>query len=138
MGADVIVGFPGETDKQFDNSYEFISSSPLSYLHVFSYSDRKGTFASQFHNKLPPQVIHKRSEILHDLGEQKWEEYLDRFIGKRLDVLIEQKRDKKTNRLCGISGNYIRVILDGEDSLKNKIAPVSIIRRDGSHLLGKT
>jgi threonylcarbamoyladenosine tRNA methylthiotransferase MtaB len=138
IGADVIVGFPGETDKQFDNTYQFILSSPLSYLHVFSYSDRKGTLSSQFPNKVPPQVVHKRSEILHDLGRKKWEEYLDQFIGKTLDVLIEQKRDKKTGKLCGLSGNYIRVLLDGEDSQKNKIIPVSIIQREGNVLIGKT
>lgn len=138
IGADVIVGFPGETDKQFENTYQFILSFPLNYLHVFSYSDRKGTFASQSSDKVPPQIIHKRSEILHDLGRKKWEEYLDRFIGKTLDILIEQKRDKKTNKLSGLSGNYIRVLLDGEDSLMNKIIPVSILLREKNVLVGKT
>ena len=138
IGADVIVGFPGETDKQFENTCQFILSSPLSYLHVFSYSDRKGTVASQFPHKVPPQTIHKRSEILHDLGRKKWEEYLDLFMGKTLDVLIEQKRDKKTGKLTGLSGNYIRVLLDSEDSLMNKIIPISILRRVGNVLVGKT
>jgi len=137
IGADVIVGFPGETDKQFENTCQFILSSPLSYLHVFSYSERKGTSASQFTDKVPPQIIHKRSEILHDLGRKKWEEYLNLFIGKTLDVLIEQKRDKKTDKLSGLSGNYIRVLLDGEDSFMNKIIPVSIIQREGNVLVGR-
>lgn len=137
IGADVIVGFPGETDRQFENTYQFILSSPLSYLHVFSYSDRKGTSASQLSDKVPPEIIHKRSEILHDLGRKKWENYLDLFIGKTLDVLIEQKRDKKTNKLSGLSDNYIQVLLDGEDSLKNKIISVSIIRREGNFLTGR-
>jgi threonylcarbamoyladenosine tRNA methylthiotransferase MtaB len=137
IGADVIVGFPGETDRQFENIYQFISSSPLSYLHVFSYSDRNGTSASQLPDKVSPEIIHKRSEILHDLGRKKWEEYLDMFIGKTLEVLIEQARDKKTNKLSGLSDNYIRVLLDGEDSLKNKIISVSIIRREGNFLIGR-
>ena len=137
IGADVIVGFPGETDKQFENTYRFILSSPLDYLHVFSYSDRKGTVASELPNKIHPQIIHKRSEILHDLGRKKWEEYLDRFIGKTLDVLIEQKRDKKTGKLTGLSGNYIRVLFDGEDSLRNKITAVSILQREKGVLVGK-
>jgi len=137
IGADVIVGFPGETDEQSENAYRFISSSPLNYLHVFSYSDRKGTVASEFPDKVPPHIIHRRSEILHDLGRKKWEEYLDRFIGKTLNVLVEHKRDKKTNKLTGLSGNYIRVLLDGENSLKNKIIPVSIIRREGHILAGE-
>jgi threonylcarbamoyladenosine tRNA methylthiotransferase MtaB len=137
IGADVIVGFPGETDRQFENTCQFILSSPISYLHVFSYSDRKGTVASQFSDKVPPQTIHKRSKILHDLGRKKWEEFLDGSIGKTLDVLIEQKRDRKTNKLSGLSGNYIRVLLDGEDSLMNKIIPISILRRKGNILVGE-
>jgi len=137
IGADVIAGFPGETDEQFENTYQFILSSPLDYLHVFSYSDRKGTSASQVPDKVPPQIIRKRSEILHVLGRKKWENYLEGFIGKNLEVLIEQKRDKTTNRLTGLSDNYIRVLLDGEDSLKNKIIPVSILRREGNVLMGK-
>jgi threonylcarbamoyladenosine tRNA methylthiotransferase MtaB len=137
IGTDVIVGFPSETDEQFENTCQFILSSPLDYLHVFSYSDRKGTSASQIPHKVPPQIIHQRSEILHDLGRKKWENYIEGFIGKTLEVLIEQKRDKKTNKLSGLSGNYIRVLLDGEDSLKNKILLVSIIRREGSVLAVK-
>ena len=137
IGADVIVGFPGETDEQFEKTCQFIFSSPLNYLHVFSYSGRRGTPASQFPNKVSPQTIHKRSEILHDLGRKKWEEYLSLFIGKTLEVLIEQKRDKKTNKLSGLSDNYIRVLLDGEDFLRNKIIPVLILRREGNILIGR-
>jgi threonylcarbamoyladenosine tRNA methylthiotransferase MtaB len=137
IGADVIVGFPGETDEQFENTCQFILSSPLSYLHVFSYSDRKGTVASKLPDKVPPEIIHRRSEILHDLGRKKWENYLDIFIGKTLEVLIEQKRDRKTNKLTGLSDNYIRVLLEGEDSLKNRIISVLILRKEGYFLIGK-
>ena len=63
---------------------------------------------------------------------------MERIMGKTLDVLIEQKRDKKTDKLTGLSGNYIRVLLDGEDSLKNKIIPVLILQREGNVLIGKT
>jgi len=137
IGADVIVGFPGETDRQFENTYQFILSSPLSYLHIFSYSDRKGTISSQLPDKVSPEIIHKRSEILHDLGRKKWENYLEGFIGKTLEVLIEQKRDRKTNKLTGLSDNYIRVLLDGADSLKNRIIPVSILKREENFLVGR-
>jgi threonylcarbamoyladenosine tRNA methylthiotransferase MtaB len=136
IGTDVIVGFPGETDDQFENTHQFIWTSPLNYLHVFSYSDRKGTVASQIPDKVPPQIIRKRSEILHDLGRKKWENYLEGFIGKKLEVLVEQKRDKTTKRLTGLSDNYIRVLLEGEDSLKNKIVSVSILQRKGNFLIG--
>jgi threonylcarbamoyladenosine tRNA methylthiotransferase MtaB len=137
IGADVIVGFPGETDQQFDNTCNFIWSSPISYLHVFSYSDRKGTEASGMPDKLDPQVIHKRSEIMHHLGKEKWIRYIERFVDQRLNVLIEHRRDKETGKLTGLSDNYIRVLLDGDDSLKNQIVPVDITRRIDDKLMGK-
>jgi threonylcarbamoyladenosine tRNA methylthiotransferase MtaB len=137
IGADIIVGFPGETDQQFENTCQFINSSPINYLHVFSYSDRKGTEASAMPNKIEPQVIHKRSEILHDLGKEKWRVYIDRFIGKNLNVLIENRRDRRTDMLTGLSDNYIRVVLEGDDSLKNRIIPAHIIDRHENKLLGR-
>jgi threonylcarbamoyladenosine tRNA methylthiotransferase MtaB len=136
IGADVIVGFPGEIDQQFEDTCRFILSSPVNYLHVFSYSDRKGTAASQMLGKVPPEVIHKRSEILHDLGREKWQSFIDRFVGQRLNVLIENRRDRKTGLLTGLSDNYIRVLLDGDDSLKNTITSVQISQRKDNILLG--
>lgn len=136
IGADVIVAFPGETDEQFENTCEFIRSSPINYLHVFSYSDRKGTEASSMPEKVPPQVIHKRSETMHALGKEKWRGFIQRFIGKRLYVLIENRRDKKTDMLTGLSDNYIRMLLDGDDSLKNRIVSVKVVDRHGNVLLG--
>ena len=135
IGADAIVGFPGETDQQFENTCQFIHSSPVNYLHVFSYSDRKGTKASQMLGKVPPEVIHKRSEILHDLGKEKWQNYIDRFVGQRLNVLIENRRDRKTGLLTGLSDNYIRVLWDGDDSLRNTIVSVQISQREDNVLL---
>lgn len=137
IGADVIVGFPGEKDTQFENTRQFITSSPISYLHVFSYSDRKGTEASSMPDKIEPPMIHKRSEIMHSLGKVKWRGYIDRFMGKKLQVLIENRRDRKTGMLTGLSDNYIRVLTDGDDSAKNRIIPVHIIDRHANKLLGK-
>ncbi|MFH1335820.1 MAG: tRNA (N(6)-L-threonylcarbamoyladenosine(37)-C(2))-methylthiotransferase MtaB [Candidatus Zixiibacteriota bacterium] len=136
IGADVIVGFPGETDQQFENTCQFIRSSPVNYLHVFSYSDRKGTASSRMPYKIPPEVIHHRSGILHDLGKEKWISFIDRFIGQKLDVLIENRKDRKTGKLTGLSDNYIRVLLDGDDSLKNNIISVQISKREDNNLLG--
>ena len=137
IGADVIVGFPGETDEQFENTCKLIKWSCINYLHVFSYSDRKGTIASSMPDKIDPQVIHKRSEILHDLGKVKWRSYINRFIGKELNVLIENRRDRKTGNLIGLSDNYIRVLLDGDDCFRNRIVPVHIIDRHENKLLGE-
>jgi threonylcarbamoyladenosine tRNA methylthiotransferase MtaB len=137
IGADLIVGFPGETDQQFGNTCDFIRSSPISYLHVFSYSDRKGTEASKMSEKVDPQIIHRRSDIMHHLGREKWTAYIEGFIGHRLNVLIEHRRDKKTSKLTGLSDNYIRVLVDGDDSLKNQILPIHIAGTIDSRLLGK-
>ena len=87
--------------------------------------------------KVPPQVIHKRSEILHALGKEKWRGFIQRFVGKRLNVLIENRRDRKTGMLTGLSDNYVRVLLDGEDSLRNRIVSVHIDDRHGNKLLGE-
>lgn len=137
IGADVIVGFPGETDEQFENTCRFIRSSTINYLHVFSYSDRKGTLASAMQEKVDPRIIRRRSEVMHYLGKEKWIGYIDRFVGKKLHVLIEHRRDKKTGKLTGLSDNYIRVLVDGDDSLKNQILPVLITERIDTKLLGK-
>ena len=137
IGADVIVGFPGETDQEFENTCEFIQSIPLSYLHVFSYSDREKTEASALPDKIDPKIIHKRSEILHKVWRQKWESFLDSFVGKELKVLVEKRRDKKTQKLVGLSNNYIRVLLEGDDGLVNNIFTVNSLKREGKFLLGQ-
>lgn len=137
LGADVMVGFPGESEEDFEKTCEFILSSPLSYLHVFSYSDRRGTLASEMKDKLTPQVIHKRSEILHQIGKEKWEKHLERFIGKKMEILVEGTKDKKTGRLIGLTDNYIRVLMEGDDGLKNKILEVKVVKREGKFLIGE-
>jgi threonylcarbamoyladenosine tRNA methylthiotransferase MtaB len=137
IGADVIVGFPGETEEEFQNSCNFISSLPLSYLHVFSYSDRKRTGASLLPDQIPPFVIHRRSQRLHRIGKEKWEKVLDTYIGRELEVLIEKTRDKKSGKLVGLSDNYIRVLLDDDDFLVNQIVPMKIMKREGKFLLGE-
>ena len=136
IGADVIVGFPGEKDEEFDKTLAFIQSIPLSYLHVFSYSDRRGTTAYNLSDKIDPKVIHNRSELLHNVSRKKWEGFLESHIGKALEILLEKRREKKTGRLIGLSDNYIRVLLEGDESLVNRIITVNPLRREGRFLLG--
>ncbi|MGB2698369.1 MAG: tRNA (N(6)-L-threonylcarbamoyladenosine(37)-C(2))-methylthiotransferase MtaB [Candidatus Zixiibacteriota bacterium] len=137
IGADVIVGFPGEKDQGFENTCEFIQVIPLSYLHVFSYSDREGTTSSLLPNKIDPKIIRKRSELLHEIGRKKWETFLDSFVGEELEILVEKRRDKKTQKLIGLTDNYIQVMLDGDDSLVNKILAVNSLKREGKFLSGR-
>ncbi len=137
LGADVMVGFPEEKEEDFEKTCEFILSSPLAYLHVFSYSDRKGTLASEMQDKIEPKVIQKRSKLLHQIGKEIWEKHLNNFMGKKLEILVESNWDKDSGRLIGLTDNYIRVLIDGKDDLKNKILPVKIAEREGKYLTGE-
>ena len=137
IGADVMVGFPGEKEQDFEKTCELALSSPLSYLHVFSYSDRKGTLASDMKDKITPQTIHQRSEILHRIGKEKWEKHLETFAGKEMEILVESDRDKNSGRLIGLTDNYIRILVNGEDKLKNKLLSVKVIDREDKFLTGE-
>lgn len=137
LGADVMVGFPGESEEDFEKTCGFILSSPLSYLHVFSYSDRKGTLASEMKDKLTSQIIHKRSEILHQIGKEKWEKHLETFAGEEMEILVENNRDRSSDRLIGLTDNYVRILVNGDEGLRNKILPVKAVKREGKFLTGE-
>ena len=128
IGVDIMVGFPGETEDAFENSYSLISSLPITYLHVFPFSSRPGTKAARFPNHLSPQTIKARRNRLLDLGRKKKSDFYTKMIGKSLDVLIEAKRDSASGLLKGISSNYVKVLVDGDDSLKNNIVPCQITK----------
>jgi threonylcarbamoyladenosine tRNA methylthiotransferase MtaB len=114
IGADVIVGFPGETDEKFKQTYELIQSLPLSYLHIFPFSKRKGTPASQFPQQVDEGEIKKRAEEMRELGEQKRQAFYRQFLGQELNVLVEDRREKESGRWKGLSRNYIPVLLSHE------------------------
>jgi len=115
IGADVIVGFPGETEERFQQSHQLIDILPLSYLHVFPFSRRKGTPASQFSQQINEGITKRRAEILRELGRRKRLAFYQRFLHQELTVLVEDRRDKKTGRLKGFSRNYIPVLLTPEN-----------------------
>jgi threonylcarbamoyladenosine tRNA methylthiotransferase MtaB len=114
IGADVIVGFPGETEEKFEHTYELIKSLPFSYLHIFPFSKRKGTPASQFPWRVDEAVIKKRAEKMRELGKQKRQAFYHQFLHQELRVLVEDRREKETGRWKGFSRNYIPVSLSLE------------------------
>ena len=126
IGADVLLGFPGETDAQFENTCRLVDASPLTYLHVFPYSARPGTPAASYPDPVPGDVAKKRCAILREIGEKKRHAFAASLVGEPLDVLVEHGRDRKTEKLKGISGNYQTVLLDGDDGLANTIVRVTI------------
>lgn len=126
LGADIIVGFPGETDAMFENTCRLVEELPFTYLHVFSYSPRKGTPAWSMKNDVPRAVKKERNRLLTELGQKKALSFRKRFAGHTLSVLVETSRDPASGRLRGHSENYIPVLLDGGDDLMNRIVPVRI------------
>jgi threonylcarbamoyladenosine tRNA methylthiotransferase MtaB len=115
IGADVIVGFPGETEKKFRHTYGLVESLPFSYLHVFPFSKRKGTPAYQFLQGVDDKEIKKRAEIMRALGKQKRQAYYHQFLNQELSVLVEDRREKGTGRWKGLSRNYIPVLLNNKN-----------------------
>jgi len=126
MGIDVIAGFPGETDEQFNNTLEFLNKIPAAYLHVFPYSQREGTTAAEFDGQLNDAVKKARVKILRALSDEKKKNFYETFIEQTFSVLVEAKRDKKTGALRGFTRNYIPIIFNGDDDLMGKEVPVKL------------
>jgi threonylcarbamoyladenosine tRNA methylthiotransferase MtaB len=114
IGADVIAGFPGESEERFASTCEVIEALPLSYLHVFPYSKRKGTRASIFPEPVGDRVIKRRAERLRELGKEKRAAFYRQFLHEKMAVLIEGRAGKDGNRLKGLSRNYVPVSLSPE------------------------
>ncbi len=138
IGVDTLIGFPGESDRAFENTYSLIEQLPVSYLHVFPFSPRKGTPAYSYPDKVNSNVIRERCQKMRTLGKLKRNVFYNKFKGKTLEILIEGKQKKSTNLLKGITSNYIPVLVKGEDKLKNTMANVTIDEvNDNSQVFGK-
>lgn len=115
IGADVIVGFPGETEEEFAETIAVVAESPLTYLHVFAYSDRPGTLAAAMQPKIPPVVIHERSERLRQLAECKKAEFRTRQLGSVQKALILEET-RPGGPYIALTGNYLPVVISAVDS----------------------
>lgn len=127
---DVIVGFPSETEENFNNTYEFVKNIGFGKLHVFKFSRREETAASKLQNQVDTRIIEQRSKKLLSLSRQLTKEFYSRFINKNVEVLIEGKAKKK-NYLTGLTSQYIRVLIDkNKQSPKDSIVRVNIKKVD--------
>ena len=124
IGADFIVGFPGETDDNFKNTYDLVKSSELHHLHVFPYSDRPGTRASNLGEKVAVEIRAGRTKSLRRLGRECKRAHLANFIGKKLSVLIENRVSRNDGMMTGLSENYLRVAAREIPQFKGKIIDV--------------
>ena len=136
LGADVIVGFPGETDAAFDNTRKLIEELPFSYLHVFSYSPRRGTEANDYKDDIPGNIKKERNKILTQLIKEKGLEFRNKSLNTIATVLIENQRDKNNGKLKGHTDNYIPISLDGPDPLKNCLIPITLQNISGNFVEG--
>ena len=130
IGADIIVGFPGETDADFEDTFNFISSLNISYLHVFTYSERPDTPAATMPGKVPNRVRTERSSRLLSLSDIKKQEFYSRFLGKTKRVLWEQK--EKGDIITGFTENYVKVQAPFNKDLLGRTTDVKLIKITGS------
>lgn len=122
IGVDVITGFPGESDADFEESYRFIQNLDVSYLHVFTYSERANTPAAALKDVIPVHIRRERNEMLRILSQKKKKSFADRFLGHERKVLIEQTDDSVMK--TGFTDNYIKVRLEDQDNELNGIVNV--------------
>lgn len=135
IGADVMVGFPGETNEDFAETCRLVEQLPFSYLHVFSFSKRPGTRAGKMSDDVPPTVIHERARTLRALAAEKQHRFRQAQVGRTLKALtlLRQRPDGRTEAL---SENYLKVILQGLNIAKNKLLSARILAVAQDHLVG--
>jgi len=134
---DVIVGFPGETEEQFQNTYNFVQASGFAGMHVFKYSPRRGTPAADFPGQVEPPVKDERSRMLITLGEKMTAAYAKKFIATTQEVLAEEYYDADNDLYQGYTDNYLKVVFSGNNNLRGKIIKVYIEVLKGMHLTGR-
>ena len=128
IGADVLVGFPGEEESAFRNTCDLIESLPTTHLHVFPFSPREGTPAAGFSDPVPSDAIKERCRVLRELGAAKRASFYRRFVGKTVSVLVEARRDRETGHPKGVSGNYLTVLLEEIEGRENQLVKARIDR----------
>ena len=134
LTTDVIVGFPGETDEEFNKTYEFLKRIKFYKMHIFKYSPRKGTKAAIMDNQVSGEVKEKRSNLLLELSDENEKEYLKGLIGQNLEVLFEEKEGEFYK---GHTQNYIEVKCKSIENLENKLAFVKIKDMENVSLIGE-
>lgn len=135
LTADIIVGFPGETEKEFEETYELLKKIKLYKIHVFPYSKREGTRAAEFENQISSEIKEKRSKKIIELSDNIRKKYNKNYIGKKIKVLVEEKIEQT---YIGHTANYMYVeINNSKRNIKNEIVNVTVIGINGDRLIGE-
>jgi threonylcarbamoyladenosine tRNA methylthiotransferase MtaB len=135
IGADVMVGFPGETDLEFDQMRQFLENLDINYLHVFRYSPRPGTPAGKFTDRIPDSEKKRRSEILRQLSNQKRAAFRQSMLANTVSVLFEEKI--APGLWQGLTDNYLKVRIHTRENLLNKIEKVKLIHVSEDYIEGE-
>lgn len=138
LGSDIITGFAGETDEDFEITYENLKKSGLSQIHTFPYSQREGTKGAALKEQVPENIRQQRAEIIKNLSAQKYAEFVNKNINKIHEILIEKHPDKKSGLLKGVTRNYLTVLLNSKDeTLLNTTQTALITEYKNSKIFAK-
>ena len=123
LTTDIIVGFPGETNEEFESTYEFLSKIKFYKMHIFKYSPREGTLAAKMTNQIDGNIKEERSQKLIELSNKNEREYNEKYIGKSVEVLFEEEKD---GLWSGYTKNYVRVFVESDENLENRLKKIEI------------
>jgi threonylcarbamoyladenosine tRNA methylthiotransferase MtaB len=137
LGADVIAGFPGESDADFGATVGVVAELPFSYLHVFPYSARKGTEAARLTAAVDARTIAQRARVLRELAREKNLDFRRRLVGSLEEVLVLATRERATGRRTGLTGNAVEVRFEGPDALTGRLAHVRVTSAERDRTLGE-
>lgn len=137
LTTDVIVGFPGETDEEFEETYNFVSEIGFMKMHVFKYSPRKGTPAASFPAQVDPRKKEERSKRLISLSRENTLEFNRKFIGRVMPVLFEQEVRSREGFMEGLTANYIKVLCKGDNKLEGRILNVELKSVEEDYIIGE-
>ena len=135
LGSDIIAGFVGETDKDFEITVENLKKSKLSQIHTFPYSIRKGTIAEKMEGHLPDKTKEERANIIKQLSAEKFEQFVSQNIGRTEEVLIEKHLDKSTGMYKGITRNYLNVLL--QEGEYNTLTKAKLLKPQDNKILAE-
>ena len=132
---DIIVGFPGEVEKEFEESYDFCQKAGFAGIHVFPYSMRSGTKAAGMFPKVEEKIKKERSQRMLVLARRSARQFRERFVGRTMSVLWESRSEKGI--WSGMTDNYLRVLTRSDEELNNRLLPVKLVAANSQGLLGE-
>ena len=136
VGVDVMAGFPGEDDRAFKNTFDLLTELPVSYLHVFPFSPRKGTAASTLSGRVNEKEIKRRADSLRGVGAEKRQVFYTSCLGKKFQVLAEGWKSRERGIIRGFSDNYLPVTFPSTQLLRNEFVNVVIKKVEKNEVVG--